>query len=82
MWRKPVTLKCVPASPIFLKARGLAPLDADLDVSAVFWSALFDGLILAWMINPEKMDIDKLAEGIFRMLWRGIAPDAASKAGE
>jgi TetR/AcrR family acrAB operon transcriptional repressor len=65
-----------------LKANGLVPAEADPDVAAVFWTALFDGLVLAWMINADKLDMDQLADGIFRMLWRGIAPDTARKTGE
>jgi len=59
-----------------LQAGGLAPTDTDVNISAVFWTALFDGLLLAWMINPDKMDMDVVAEGIIDMLWRGIAPEA------
>ncbi len=58
-----------------LKARGLAPADEDPWVAAVFWGALFDGLIMAWYINPD-LPLDELADKIFHMLWRGIAPDA------
>lgn len=61
-----------------LQERGLAPAGLDPDLSAVFWTALFDGLVLAWMINPDRMDFEALATGIFDMLWHGIAPDSAA----
>jgi TetR/AcrR family acrAB operon transcriptional repressor len=64
-----------------LQERGMAPAEADLDISAVFWTALFDGLVLAWMINPDKLDIGHVAEGIFDLLWCGIAPASARGTG-
>lgn len=57
-----------------MKAAGLAPPEADPQTMAVFWGALFDGLVLAWLINPG-LDMESLADRIFRILWRGIAPD-------
>jgi AcrR family transcriptional regulator len=48
---------------------GVAPEDA-----AVFWAALFDGLVLAWLIKGDDVDFDRLLPAIFRMLWQGIAP--------
>lgn len=62
-----------------LKQNGLAPAEADPEVSAIFWTALFDGLILAWLIKGEQLELDRVLPPIFRMLWRGIAPDDASR---
>jgi AcrR family transcriptional regulator len=55
-----------------LTGDGISPEDA-----AVFWAALFDGLMLAWLIKGEAVDFDRLLPAIFRMLWQGIAPAAA-----
>jgi TetR/AcrR family acrAB operon transcriptional repressor len=57
-----------------LKANGLAPAEADPHTAAIFWSALFDGLVLAWLIKGDALDLERTTENIFRMLWRGIAP--------
>lgn len=64
-----------------MQERGLAPKHADPEVAAVFWGALFDGLVLAHMVNPG-LDMAALADRIFDMLWHGIAPESARKTGE
>jgi TetR/AcrR family acrAB operon transcriptional repressor len=57
--------------------RGQTPA-ADPALLAVFWSALMDGLILAWLVNPEKIDLETLVPRIVDLLWQGLAPrDAA-----
>ena len=48
---------------------GISPEDA-----AVFWTALFDGLVVAWLVKGETLDFDRLLPAIFRLLWRGMAP--------
>lgn len=52
-----------------LTAKGISPEDA-----AVFWTALFDGLVVAWLVKGEALDFDRLLPAIFRLLWRGMAP--------
>lgn len=61
-----------------LQENGLAPAEADPQVAAVFWTALFDGLILAWHIKGEQLDFDRLLPAIFSMIWQGIAPPCAA----
>ncbi len=39
---------------------------------AVFWTALIDGLLLAWMINPETIAIEARIERIIHILWDGL----------
>jgi AcrR family transcriptional regulator len=62
-----------------LQAQGLASADTDPETAAVFWTALFDGLVLAWLIKGGQLELDRLLPEIFHMLWRGIAPPAADK---
>ena len=57
-----------------LQRNGMAPADVDPHTAAVFWGALFDGLVLAWLVKGDALDMDRITEDIFRMLWRGIAP--------
>ncbi|WP_269532303.1 TetR/AcrR family transcriptional regulator [Chitinimonas sp. BJYL2] len=59
------------------QARGHTP-PADPELMAVFWSALMDGLIMAWMINPERIKLDALMPRIVDMLWQGLNPAAPS----
>ncbi|MCD6060839.1 MAG: transcriptional regulator [Moraxellaceae bacterium] len=59
-----------------LQAHGLTHDGIDPKDAAVFWAALFDGLVLAWLIKGDEVDFDRLLPAIFRMLWRGIAPAA------
>lgn len=62
-----------------LQTHGLAPADIDPKVAAIFWSALFDGLMLAWLIKGNDLDLDRILPAIFQMLWRGIDPVLAKK---
>lgn len=64
------------------QAKGLSNEENDPEVAAIFWTALFDGLILAWLIHQDRMDLDVLAEKIFRLIWRGVAPASARTTGE
>ena len=56
-----------------MQQAGLAPIHHDAATLAAFWSALFDGLMLAWIINPQA-DHDGLVARIVDMLWHGVAP--------
>ena len=58
-----------------LQLAGRIRRDIDPDMMATFWFALADGLILAWLSQPERNDFTMLAQGILDMMWRGIAPD-------
>lgn len=61
-----------------LQKHGLAHDGIDPQDAAVFWAALFDGLVLAWLIKGEDVDFERLLPAIFRMLWQGIAPATLS----
>lgn len=56
-----------------MQGAGLAPAQRDPHLLADFWGALFDGLMLAWLINPHT-DQDALVARIVDLLWHGIAP--------
>lgn len=58
------------------QAHGLTRAGIDPQVAAVFWTALFDGLVLAWQIKGEALDLERLLPALFNMLWQGIAPAA------
>lgn len=60
------------------QAHGLTRADIDPQVSAVFWTALFDGLVLAWQIKGDALDLERLLPSLFQMLWRGLAPAACT----
>lgn len=61
-----------------LQQAGLVPAALDTGTMAIFWSSLFDGLMLAWIINPQQIDHDALVERIVAMLWDGLAPDTGA----
>lgn len=52
---------------------GLAPQDQDPHELALFWTALFDGVLLGWIVDPQ-MDLDARVDGIVDLLYRGIVP--------
>jgi TetR/AcrR family acrAB operon transcriptional repressor len=62
-----------------LQSAGLIRQDIDPDMMATFWFALGDGLVLAWLTQPERIDFATLAQGILDMMWRGIAPTDDNK---
>ncbi|MFZ5724713.1 MAG: TetR/AcrR family transcriptional regulator [Pseudomonadota bacterium] len=59
---------------------GLAPRDRDPHTAALFWCALFDGLLLAWIVDPAT-DLDAQVERIIDLLWQGIAPATPAGGG-
>lgn len=59
---------------------GLAPRGQDPRMLAMFWMALFDGLLLAWIINPHT-DLDAQVERLVDLLSQGMVPPAPGKAG-
>lgn len=61
-----------------LQAHGLTADDIDPQVAAIFWTALFDGLVMAWLIKGEALDLPRILPALFRMLWRGLAPATGS----
>lgn len=57
-----------------LQANELLNKSIDPEAAAIFWSALFDGLILAWLIKGDELQFPDLLPRIFSMLWQGISP--------
>lgn len=57
-----------------LQDAGITAAGNDPKMMAVFWTALFDGLVLAWLIKGDDIDFERLLPALFRMLWQGIAP--------
>lgn len=60
--------------------RGL-PAPADPALQAIFWSALMDGLINAWLLNPEHIQLDQLMPRMVDMLWQGLDPEKTAFRG-
>jgi len=53
---------------------------ADPALLATFWSALMDGLVMAWLVNPDIVDLDKIVPQLVDLLWRGLDPANARPA--
>jgi AcrR family transcriptional regulator len=62
-----------------LKDHDLLSRDVDPKVAAIFWSALFDGLVMAWSIKGEQIDWATLIPKIFAMVWQGMTPTSLSE---
>ena len=41
----------------------------------MLWCAIFDGVMLAAIANPE-LDVSKLAHEFIPILWQGLAPSS------
>lgn len=46
----------------------------DSTMVAKFWMAIIDGLLLAWMVNPNDTDLPRLAREFTRIAWQGLRP--------
>ncbi|MDF2445416.1 MAG: transcriptional regulator [Moraxellaceae bacterium] len=60
-----------------LQRHGITAGHMDPASAGVFWTALFDGLVIAWLIKGDQIDFERLLPTIFRMLWQGMAPRAS-----
>lgn len=61
-----------------LQAEGKLAADVDPFVIGVFWAALIDGLMLARMVEPERIDLVAWSDQLARLLWQGIQPTSNS----
>lgn len=57
-----------------LQTKGKLAADVDPFVIGVFWSALIDGLMLAHMVEPQRIDPTKWIDQLARLLWQGLQP--------
>lgn len=60
-----------------LQAEGKLAADVDPFVIGVFWGALVDGLAIAHMVEPERIDLAAWSNQLARLLWRGIQPTSS-----
>lgn len=60
---------------------GVAPQGDPVD-HAVFWTALIDGLMLAWLANPDSIALESRIVRIIDILWDGLgaAPPVVESA--
>lgn len=56
---------------------GITDPDLDADTVSIFWCALIDGFMLAWVMKPETFADGQLVERTVAMLWNGLAPKSA-----
>ena len=57
-----------------LMEAGITDPDLDADTVSMFWCALIDGFMLAWVMKPETFADGQLVERTVPMLWDGLAP--------
>jgi len=57
-----------------MKLAGLTDKNINTDMLSLFWYALIDGLMLAWIVRPEAFADDAVIDELVEMLWRGLAP--------
>lgn len=53
---------------------GITDPDLDADTVSIFWCALIDGFMLAWVMKPVTFADGQLVERTVAMLWNGLAP--------
>ncbi len=58
-----------------MQAGGLTRTDIPPHSLAILWCAIFDGVMLAAIANPQ-LDVSKLAHDIIPILWQGLAPSS------
>ncbi|MDO9620617.1 MAG: TetR/AcrR family transcriptional regulator [Moraxellaceae bacterium] len=64
-----------------MKVAGLTDAHINSDMLSLFWYALIDGLMLAWIVRPEDFADDAIIDEMVAMLWRGLCPKATPKQG-
>lgn len=64
-----------------MKVAGLTDAHINSDMLSLFWYALIDGLMLAWIVRPEDFSDDAIIDEMVAMLWRGLCPKATPKQG-
>ncbi|MDP1775730.1 MAG: TetR family transcriptional regulator C-terminal domain-containing protein, partial [Moraxellaceae bacterium] len=57
-----------------MKVAGLTDKHINTDMLSLFWYALIDGLMMAWIVRPEVFADDAVIDEMVEMLWRGLAP--------
>lgn len=57
-----------------LQAGGLIKNDVNPHMLAVMFQALINGSLLAWLIDPERVQFDSLMPEIARVIWEGLHP--------
>ena len=57
-----------------LQTQGKLAADIDPFVIGVFWSALIDGLMLAHMVEPQRIEPTEWLDQLTRLFWRGLQP--------
>lgn len=57
-----------------VQERGQFAADIDPLVLATFFDALLDGLMLAWLVDPQRVDLEACTPHLARIIWRGIQP--------
>jgi hypothetical protein len=58
-----------------MQAGGLTRTDIPPQTLAMLWCAIFDGVMLAAIANPE-LDVSQLAHEFIPILWQGLAPSS------
>jgi len=62
-----------------MKVAGLTDTHINSDMLSIFWYALIDGLMLAWIVRPEDFADDAIIDEMVAMLWGGLSPKATPK---
>ncbi|MGF1518725.1 MAG: TetR/AcrR family transcriptional regulator [Nodosilinea sp.] len=57
-----------------LQSQGLLNASVDAQMLETYWSALVNGLILNYIIDPDTVNLTTEAESIAQLLWQGLKP--------
>lgn len=56
---------------------GLLAEDVDPQAFAILFHALVNGILLVWLIDPDRVQINSLVAKVSRVLWKGLEPQKA-----
>lgn len=67
---------CVKTATLHEQLQAIGRINSDFDSTTIarFWMALIDGLLLAWMVNPDDTDLPTLIREFTRIAWEGVRP--------
>ena len=57
-----------------MRKKGLVRADADPEAASIMTDALLKGLVVEWLIDPERVRSKELFRTMARLLWQGMTP--------
>ncbi|TDL54035.1 TetR family transcriptional regulator [Paenibacillus dendritiformis] len=64
-----------------LQESGIIGSDVQPEELAIMIQSLIHGMMVSWIIDPDRIDFDRIVPGIARILWHGIGESGPGQGG-